>query len=192
MSAPVTSPLVLAVTGAAGSLVAEILLERSAFPVTLVLSAHGRLVFEKECGPADRLTRRAARVFDDSDLTAPIASGTVPTAGMAILPCTTNTLGKIAGGLADTLITRAAHCHMKERRRLVLCVRETPWTHIDFENAARVTAAGAVVMPLSPPFYLFAGRPPETVTLREVLAAYVDRVLAQFGQEPAATWETVR
>lgn len=181
--------LILALTGATGAWAARRLLETAPWPVTLVASTWGRAVYERECEPFEALARRAARVYANDDLAAPIASGAEPTAGMVILPCSTNTLAKVAGGLADTLIARAAHCHLKERRPLVLCVREAPWSLIDLHKAAAVSAAGGIVMPLAPPFFVFAGRAPETVTLAEVFGAYVERVLAVCrapAAEPAA------
>lgn len=184
--------LILAVTGATGAAAARILIERSPWPVELVLTRHGEIVYEHECGQVAELKSAADRVHADDDLAASIASGSTPTVGMVVLPCTTNTLARIAAGLADTLVARAAHCHLKERRRLVLAVRETPWTTIDFENAARVSAAGGVVMPFSPPYYLVADRPPESVTLRETFELFVDRVLAQFGHLPERNWESAR
>ena len=110
---------------------------------------------------------------------------------MVILPCSANTLAKVAHGLADSLITRAAHCHLKERRRLVLCVRETPWGLIDLRNAATVTEAGGIVMPFSPPFYQLADRDPREVTLLDVFESYVDRVLAVLGHPAPSNWETI-
>ncbi len=110
---------------------------------------------------------------------------------MVVLPCSTNTLAKIAGGIADSLITRAAHCHLKEHRKLVLCVRESPWTLIDLDNARKVAAAGGIIMPLSPPFYMAAGRDPDTVTMTELLGAYVDRVLAVLGHPAETDWESI-
>ena len=98
-------------------------------------------------------------------------------------------MAKISAGQADTLITRAAHCHLKEGRKLVLCVRESPWTLIDIENAARAASAGAAVMPISPPFYMVADREPTEVTMTDLLDAYVDRVLALLGHPPERTWE---
>ena len=180
--------LVLAVTGATGGYAAGLLLERSPWPVALVASCYGRAVYERECGPFDALAERADVVYGDDELAAPIASGSVQTAGMVVLPCTTNTLGCIATGLASTLVTRAAHCHLKERRRLVLCVRESPWSGIDFENARRVTDAGGIVMPLSPPYYMFDGRPPREVSMHDLLACCVDRVLALLGHNSGKTW----
>jgi 4-hydroxy-3-polyprenylbenzoate decarboxylase len=180
--------LVLAVTGATGAHAAQLLMERSPWPITLVVSRWGRDVCARERVPVEALAKRAAEVLDDDDLAAGIASGSVPTVGMVVMPCSTDTLAKIAAGVADTLITRAAHCHLKEGRKLVLCVRESPWTLIDIRNAACAAEAGAVVMPLSPPFYMFADREPGGVTMTDLLGAYVDRVLAVLGKKPTKTW----
>jgi len=86
-----------------------------------------------------------------------------------------STLGKVAHGISDNLITRTAAVALKERRRLVLCVRETPWSAMDFENAHRLSLAGAVVMPVSPPFY---GKP---VSLRTWWPLFVERVRGAAG-----------
>lgn len=180
--------LVLAITGASGAAACEILMRKSSWPISLVASDWGKDVCAREWGPFETLAAKAQCVLDNRDLSGSIASGTTPSAGMVILPCSTNTLGKIAHGIADCLITRAAHCHMKERRPLVLCVRETPWTKIDFQNAAEVTAAGATVMPICPPFYMFAGRPAAEVTAEQLLEAYVDHVLAVLGQPAQKHW----
>jgi 4-hydroxy-3-polyprenylbenzoate decarboxylase len=94
--------------------------------------------------------------------------------------------------LGDTLIARAAHCQLKERRPLILGLRETPLTLIDLRNAVRAAEAGAVIMPLSPPFYMFKGHTPDKITLHDLMAAYVDRVLTLLGHEAATTWEDVR
>ena len=181
--------LVLAVTGATGAHAAQLLMERSPWPITLVVSEWGQDVCARERVSVEALAKRAAEVLDDSNLSERIASGSVPTAGMVVLPCSTDTMAKIAAGLADTLITRAAHCHLKEGRKLVLCVRESPWTLIDIRNTVCAAEAGAVVMPLSPPFYMFADREPGEVTMTDLLGAYVDRVLAVLGKTPAQMWE---
>jgi 4-hydroxy-3-polyprenylbenzoate decarboxylase len=111
---------------------------------------------------------------------------------MVVLPCSANTLGQIAAGLGDTLIARAAHCHLKERRPLVLGLRETPLSAIDLHNAATAANAGATVMPLSPPFFMFKGRTPHQISMHDLMAAYVDRVLALLGHPLSQTWEDVR
>ncbi len=181
--------LVLAVTGATGALAAGMLMDRSPWPISLVISKWGGEVCAREGVCVDALAEKAAEVLDNTDLTAGISSGSVPTAGMVVLPCAADTMAKIAVGLGDSLIARAAHCHMKEGRKLVLCVRESPWTLIDIENAAVTSAAGATVMPMSPPFYMFADRQPGEVTMAELLEAYVDRVLAVLGHPAERTWE---
>jgi len=184
--------LVLAVTGATGALAARLLMERSPWPVTLVASRWGREVAGREGVSFESLAELAAEVVDDEDLSAAISSGSVPTVGMVVLPCSADTMAKIAAGLADTLIARAAHCHLKESRTLVLCVRESPWTLIDLQNASRTAAAGAVVMPMSPPFYMFADRPADEVSMTDLLGAYADRVLSVLGTQPGRTWEHMR
>jgi 4-hydroxy-3-polyprenylbenzoate decarboxylase len=181
--------LVVAVTGASGALAARLLIERSPWPVSLIASAWGKDVYTRECGDFGEVSRLTKQVYSDDDLAAPLASGSVPTAGMVILPCSTDMLGKIASGIADTLISRAAHCHLKERRPLVVCVRETPWTRIDLSNGERLAGAGAVIMPVSPPYYMFGGTPASAVTMNDLLGAYVDRVLGVLGHPAAKNWE---
>jgi flavin prenyltransferase len=185
-------PLIVAMTGASGVYVCSRLLEKSPWPTVLVASRWAKAVFEQECGPFDDLARQAGRVFDNDDMAAPPSSGSTETMGMVIAPCSVNTLGRIANGLADNLITRAAHCHLKERRPLILGLRETPLTRIDLENASRAAAAGAVIMPLSPPFFMFKGRGPRQITLHDLMDAYADRVLALLGRRMPVTWEDIR
>lgn len=184
--------LVVAMTGASGSLATKLLIEKSQWPVTLVASKMGRVVYEQEVGPFKELESMAAEVWKDGDLTATIASGSVPTVGMIILPCSANTLGKVAGGIADSLVTRAAHCQLKEGRKVVLSIRESPWTMLNAQNAATVAAAGGTIMPISPPYYMAKGRDPNTVSIVEMLGYYADHVLSLFGQTPAKTWEDIR
>jgi polyprenyl P-hydroxybenzoate/phenylacrylic acid decarboxylase-like protein len=103
---------------------------------------------------------------------------------MAVVPCSAGTLGRIAAGVSDSLITRAADVCLKERRPLVLGLRETPLNRIHLENMLRVHDAGAVVMPLMPSFY----HHPET--LRDLFEAFATRVLDQFGlrEEDRRRW----
>lgn len=96
----------------------------------------------------------SSAVYSDTDFGAPIASGSRPTRGMAVVPCSTNTLAKIALGLADTLLTRVAHVHLKEHRRLVLVPRETPLSAVDLAHMTRLAELGVVILPASPPYYL--------------------------------------
>lgn len=184
--------LVVAMTGASGALATKLLMEKSQWPVTLVASKMGRVVYEQEAGPFAELEVLASEIWEDADLTATIASGSVPTAGMVILPCSVNTLGKVAAGIADSLVTRAAHCHLKEGRKLVLCIREAPWTLLNAQNAASVAQAGGTIMPISPPYYMSKGRDPYSVSMAEMLGCYVDHVLSLFGQPSPKTWEDLR
>ncbi|MBC2710653.1 MAG: UbiX family flavin prenyltransferase [Desulfosarcina sp.] len=187
-----TTHLILGITGASGIHGARLLVEKSPWPVDLVASRWGRDVAGTECGGIESIEARAARVFTPDDLYAPLSSGSVPAVGMVVLPCSAHTLAQIAAGLGDSLITRAAHCQLKERRPLILCLRESPLTLIDLENARRVAAAGAVIMPMSPPFFMFAGTDPKAVSMDDLLDTFVDRVLALLGRNPARTWEDIR
>ena len=184
--------LVVAMTGASGALATKLLIEKSQWPVTLVASKMGRVVYEQEAGPFAELESLASEVWKDGDLTATIASGSVPTIGMVIMPCSANTLGKVASGIADSLVTRAAHCQLKEQRKVVLCIREAPWTLLNVQNAANIAAAGGIIMPMSPPYYMSKGRDPHTVSMVEMLGYYVDHVLSLFGQEAPKTWKDIR
>ena len=184
--------LVVAMTGASGALATKLLMEKSQWPVTLVASKMGRVVYEQEVGRFAELEALASKVWKDGDLTASIASGSVPTVGMVIMPCSANTLGKVASGIADSLVTRAAHCQLKEGRKVVLCIREAPWTLINAQNAVSVAAAGGTIMPMSPPYYMSKGRDPNDVSMADMLGFFADHVLALFGQEAPATWADIR
>jgi 4-hydroxy-3-polyprenylbenzoate decarboxylase len=109
------------------------------------------------------------------DFRAGIASGSFPTAGMVIIPCSMSTLGAIAGGITTNLITRAADVHLKERRKLILVPRETPLSLIHLENMVRVTRAGAVVLPAMPGWY---HRP---TRLDDLIDFVVGRICDQLG-----------
>jgi 4-hydroxy-3-polyprenylbenzoate decarboxylase len=115
------------------------------------------------------------RSIDERNLGADIASGSHPEDGMAIVPCSAGTLGRIAAGVSESLITRAADVCLKERRPLVLCLRETPLNRIHLENMLRVHDAGAVVMPVMPGFYHHPR------TLDDLFEAFATRVLDQLG-----------
>lgn len=118
------------------------------------------------------------------DIAAPIASGSYPCEGMIVLPCSMGTLGAIANGLADNLIARAADVCLKERRPLILCVRETPFNKIHLRNMQLAADAGATIFPVIPAFY---DHPVDTLTM---VRQYVCRVLAHVGlpQTSAYQW----
>jgi 4-hydroxy-3-polyprenylbenzoate decarboxylase len=121
----------------------------------------------------------------DTDIGAAIASGSHPSSGMIVLPCSMGTLAAIANGLANSLISRAADVTLKERRPLILCVRETPFNRIHLRNMTLATEAGAVIFPCIPAFYF---RPADST---EMARQFVCRVLAHIGlaQPGAYVWK---
>ena len=122
--------------------------------MALVVSAGGAAVLREESGlEPSALAGRSIRAYDDADLSAPIASGSVPTRGMAIVPASMNTVAKVALGLGDSLLLRSAQVHLKERRRLVVVPRETPISAIHLRHLATLAELGAIVLPASPPYY---------------------------------------
>jgi 4-hydroxy-3-polyprenylbenzoate decarboxylase len=122
------------------------------------------------------------RVFADSDLAAPFSSGSNRYDALVVIPCSVSTLAKIASGIADTLITRAAQVALKERMRMVLCVRETPLSSIALENALKLSREGVVIMPVSPPWY--AG----PKSLDDLVAGFTGKVLALLGERAGPGW----
>ena len=125
--------------------------------------------------PRPEWDRLADVVYPDGDLGAAIASGSRPSAGMAIVPCSGNTVAKVALGLADTLITRAAAVHLKERRRLVIVPRETPLSTVLLRHLASLSELGVTVLVAAPPYYI---RPRTVDDMTHYLAG---KVLDQFG-----------
>ena len=150
------------------------------FAEELDLSGRSGLA-EKLLGHAPRKTRQHA----ESDIGANIASGSYPTHAMIVLPCSMGTLASIANGLASNLIHRAADVCLKERRPLVLCVRETPFNRIHLRNMQLASDAGATIFPAIPTLY---NRPQNT---NEMARQFVDRVLAHIGlpQPGAYQWQ---
>jgi flavin prenyltransferase len=151
-------PYVIGVTGASGAPIAARVIETlrlSGLEYAVILSGGAVPVIREELGlEPESLLKGTSTVYDDADFGAPIASGSRRTRGMAVVPCSTNTLAKIALGLADTLITRVAHVHIKEHRPLVLVPRETPLSAIELAHMTRLAELGVVILPASPPFYL--------------------------------------
>jgi 4-hydroxy-3-polyprenylbenzoate decarboxylase len=156
--------LVIAITGASGAAYARRVMELAAEADTelhLAVSTLGRRLLFDELDmkriDADALTGgrgNLVTIHSDNDLGAAIASGSFVHDGMIIVPCSSNTLGCIASGITNNLVQRAASVTLKERRKLILAYRESPISHIDLLNMERLSAAGAVIAPLSPGFYL--------------------------------------
>ncbi len=191
MAAPLSAParVIVGVTGATGAVYAVRLLERlraTGRETHLVVTPAGVLNVNHELGLDRRgLESMADVAYNPSDVGAAIASGSFSTAAMIVAPCSMKTLAAIAHGLGDNLLTRAADVVLKERRRLVLMVRETPFNLAHLRNMTAVTEMGAIVFPPLPAFY----HRPQSID--ELVADTVERVLALIGVEGAEprTWQ---
>ena len=187
--------IIVAVTGASGAIYAQrvvSLLAEADCEVHLVVSKLGRRLLHDELGhdglDLEALTDgrpEAVQVHSDGDVGAAPGSGSFVHEGMVIVPCSANTLGRIAGGMTENLVQRAASCTLKERRRLVICHRETPLSLIDIENMATVTSAGGIIAPMNPGFYL---NPESIGDLVDYMAARVLDVLG-VGHELDVHWD---
>jgi 4-hydroxy-3-polyprenylbenzoate decarboxylase len=178
-------PVVFGITGASGAPYAVRLLHAlnaARVPVRLIVSAYGWRLLEEESGIADAEALRAAtgdwsrvELFDALNRGATPASGSAPSSGMVICPCSMGTLASIAAGTSRNLVERAADVALKERRRLILVPRETPLSLIHLENMTRLTRAGAVVLPAAPGFY----HHPQSIS--ELVDFVVARILDHLG-----------
>lgn len=185
-----TARVVLGVSGASGAALAldcARLLRAAGATTELVLSRMAERTLRLELGPDARseLCALAGRLHPVGDLGAAIASGSFPTSGMIVAPCSMRSLAAIAHGLDDNLLTRAAGVHLKERRPLVLLARETPLTLAHLRNMTAVTEMGAVVMPPVPAFYL---RPATTAEITAQIAARAVDLL-RLASPLARAWE---
>jgi 4-hydroxy-3-polyprenylbenzoate decarboxylase len=173
----------IGMTGASGSAYGVDFVRRCPGEKFLVLSDWARKVLHDETGlkPSD-LEPAVKKLFADSDLAAPFSSGSNRYDALVVIPCSVSTLAKIAAGIADTLITRAAQVAMKERMRVVLCVRETPLSTLALRNALELSREGVVIMPIAPPWY----RNPKT--LEELVSGFTDKVLGLLGEDAGEGW----
>ena len=179
------------VTGASGALLAQkalTLLDEDArvTRVHLVVTETGQRLFSEELGlssgdlkqlPSRILghTTHKIEILPNKDVGASIASGSYEVDSMLVIPCSMGTLAAVANGTSDDLIARAADVMLKEGRKLVLCIRDTPFNRIHLENMLRAQQAGAVIMPVIPAFY------DQPKTIDDLVMQYVYRVLAQVG-----------
>ncbi|HXY00807.1 MAG TPA: UbiX family flavin prenyltransferase [Candidatus Limnocylindrales bacterium] len=192
--------ITLGVTGASGAILAQkalALLEDDSrvSRIHLVVTETGQRLFSEELGinsgdlkklPGRILGRisRKIEAIPNKDVGACIASGSYAVHAMIVIPCTMGALASIACGMCDDLVARAADVMLKEGRKLVLCVRDTPFNRIHLENMLRAQQAGAVIMPVVPAFYF------KPKSIGEIVTQYVCRVLAQAGlpQEKMYRW----
>lgn len=191
--------LTVAMTGASGAIFGQILLQAldadaRVERVHFIPSENSLRVLAEEMRISGRdwlvekLLGKASdkiRQLSDSDIGACVASGSYPSSGMVVLPCSMGTLASIANGLSQSLIERAADVCLKERRPLALCVRETPFNKIHLRNMSLAADAGATIFPIIPAFYA------QPVDSAEMARQYVARVLAHIGlpQPGAYAWK---
>ncbi|MBD0333276.1 MAG: UbiX family flavin prenyltransferase, partial [Chitinophagaceae bacterium] len=142
--------------------------------VSVVMTDNARFVWQTEIGN-ESFTSFPFRLFEKTDFTAPFASGSAQYDALVIIPCSMGTLGRIAGGLSDDLITRGADVMLKEKKKLLLVLRDTPYSLIHIKNMEVVTLAGGIICPASPSFY---SRPQ---TIEQAAETVVNRTLDLIG-----------
>ncbi len=167
---------IVAVSGASGAAYAVRLLENLPGEKALIVSETARAILAAETGrTVEDISPMADAVFMDDDLFSPVASGSSRFDTMFVAPCSESTVAKIASGIADTLITRAASVCIKEGRRLILLVRESPKSAIMLENELKLARLGVVIMDANPGFY------PRPATVEDIVDIVVGRCLDQAG-----------
>jgi flavin prenyltransferase len=168
--------IVIAIAGSSGSVYAERLLTKlSIIPditVGVVMSTNAVVNWELELGAFDRAAYPNVKFYEKHDFMAPFASGSAQYDTMIVCPASMGIIGRIATGVSDDLITRAADVVLKERRKLIIVPRETPYNLIHLRNMTTLTESGGIICPASPSFYSH----PETIS--EVIDTVVDRILA--------------
>lgn len=172
--------VVVAITGASGSIYVKLLLEKLFVikdqwdDLGIVMTENAKQVWETEL-ENDHYKNLSVKNYTTTDFTAPFASGSGKFNTMIIIPCSMGTLGRIASGISNDLITRAADVILKERRKLICVIRDTPYSLIHIRNMETVTLAGGIICPASPSFYSL----PKTID--DLAATVVDRVLDLAG-----------
>ncbi len=143
----------------------------------LIPTAWGRKVFESEMGkPIESLSPHVKKILNEENLFVPFASGSSEFEALVILPCSVSTMSKIAHGISDNLLTRVAQVALKEKRKLIVGIRETPLSTIALRNATLLSEGGAIIFPLCPSFYL---KPAKVTDLVDFL---VDRIRSLLGE----------
>ena len=172
--------IVIAVTGASGSIYPKLLLDRLQLlkdqysMLAIVITDNAKIVWKTELGN-EEYGEYEASYYSKNDFMAPFASGSGNYDTMIIIPCSTGTLGRIASGISNDLISRAADVILKERRKLICVVRETPYNLIHLKNMEAITLAGGIICPASPSFYS------KPTSIEEAAGTVVDRVLDLAG-----------
>ena len=168
--------IAVAITGASGSIYARLLLEKLLAAKTqwqelaLIMTENAKEVWKTEL-ENDDYQKMDIKFYHQNDFSAPFASGSGQFNTMIIIPCSMGTLGRIASGISNDLITRAADVILKEKRKLICVLRETPYNLIHIRNMETITLAGGIICPASPSFYS------KPATIEEAACTVVDRVL---------------
>lgn len=168
--------VVVAVTGASGAIYAKRLIDqlhKHKIELSIVASPNARQIMRDECDVD--LEKCPGTLYDDKKFIAPFLSGSNIYDAMVVVPCSMGTLGRIAHGISDSVITRGADVFLKERRKLILVPRETPMHLIHFENMAKLAQTGADIIPAMPSFY----SKPETI--EELVDTVIGRILDHLG-----------
>ena len=172
--------ILIAISGASGSIYPKLIIEKLLLvkdqweALGVVMSNNAKEIWKSEIGNEDYLTY-PIKFYEKYDFSAPFASGSARYNIMIVAPCSMGTLGRIATGVSDDLVTRAADVILKERRKLILMVRDTPYNLIHIKNMEQVTLAGGIICPATPSFYSMPS------TIEELAATVVDRVLDLAG-----------
>ncbi len=172
--------IVVAVTGASGSIYAQLLLTKllqlkaHVSELSVVITDNAKQVWQTELG-TNSYENLDLRYFEKHDFNAPFASGSGKYDTMIIIPCSMGTLGRIASGISNDLITRAADVMLKERKKLICVAREAPYNLVHIRNMETITLAGGIICPATPSFYS------KPATIEEVAATVVDRVIDLVG-----------
>lgn len=172
--------IVIAISGASGSIYTKVLFDKLSIlkdqtaDLAVVMSDNAKDVWKHELGN-ESFNDYGFKFYDKRDFTAPFASGSAGFDTLIICPCSMGTLGRIAGGISDDLISRAADVVLKERRKLILVVRESPYNLIHINNMKTVTEAGGIICPATPSFYSLPK------SLEEVAGTVVNRVIDLAG-----------
>ncbi|MFK7905566.1 MAG: UbiX family flavin prenyltransferase [Chitinophagales bacterium] len=174
--------IIVAITGASGSIYAKVLLDKLLLyenqieAVGIVMSSNAKGVWEYELGHS-RLDHYPFDFYDKNNFYVPFASGSAKYETMIVCPCSMGTMSRIAHGISNDLITRAADVILKERRKLILVVRDTPYSLIHINNMKIITEVGGIICPASPSFYS------KPTSFEDLAATVVDRVLDLAGFE---------
>jgi len=175
--------IIVSITGASGSIYAKVLLEKLAMlssqieQVSIVMSDNAKDVWKHELGNEDYKNYTQFTFYDKNNFYAPFASGSAKYNTMIVCTCSMGTMARIASGISNDLTTRAADVILKERRKLLLIIRDTPYSLIHINNMQTITQAGGIICPASPSFYS------NPKTFEELAATVVDRVLDLAGLE---------